>query len=216
MLDDEISAAAESRASLRRLRLAAWIVVFAALPFLIYFAMARFQPSPAQPPAVHDRFESLAIEKPSKPLEAPDFGLENLSGRRMSLKDFRGKVVFLNFWATWCVPCRDEMPVMEKLQREFKDQGLVVVAVNLREDKKAVGRFFKELGLTFESLLDPDGEVGERYGAFSLPLTYFIDRDGRFVGKAVGIRPWDRADFKDFIRGLLRQQPLATAPTERG
>jgi thiol-disulfide isomerase/thioredoxin len=216
MLEDETSATAESRALLRRLRLAAWIVVFAALPFLIYFVIERFQPSPAAPPALHDRFESLAIEKPPKPIAAPDFNLENLSGKRMSLKDFRGKVVFLNFWATWCVPCRDEMPVMEKLQREFKDQGLVIVAVNFREDNQAVRRFFKELGLTFESLLDPDGAVSEQYGASSLPLTYFIDRDGRFVGKAIGIRPWDRADFKDFIRGLLRQQPPAGPATQRG
>jgi thiol-disulfide isomerase/thioredoxin len=215
MLEDETGAAAEGRAGLRRLRLAAWIVVFAALPFLIYFGKARFELRPAEPPpAVRDRFESLAIEKPSTLINAPDFTLDNMSDGRMSLKDFRGKAVFLNFWATWCVPCRDEMPVMEKLQQEFKARGLVIVAINFREDKKAVRSFFKELGLTFESLLDPEGEVSEKYGAFSLPLTYFIDRDGHFVGKAVGIRPWDRADYKDFLRRLVEQKPAGSRAVE--
>ncbi|HTM06890.1 MAG TPA: TlpA disulfide reductase family protein [Verrucomicrobiae bacterium] len=206
MTDQQSSASLETRAGLRRLRLIAWVLVFAALPFLIYFMSAKPREKPP-PVGARDRFENLALEKPAKPLVAPDFTLENLSGRRVGLKDFRGKVVFLNFWATWCVPCRDEMPQMEALHREFKDRGLAVVAVNFREDKKAVGLFFKELGLSFESLLDPDGEIGERYGAFNLPLTYFVDRQGRFAGKAVGIRPWDRADAKDFIRELLDRKP---------
>jgi thiol-disulfide isomerase/thioredoxin len=205
MMDDQ-SSAGEDRAALRRVRLIAWIAVFAALPFLIYFVSARLQQK-GPPASARDSFESLALEKPSKALAAPDFTLESLSGKRVSLKDFRGKVVFLNFWATWCVPCRDEMPAMETLHREFKDRGLAIVAVNFREDKKAVRRFFDELGLSFESLMDIDGEVGERYGAFSLPLTYLIDRQGRFVGKAVGIRPWERADAKTFIRELLERKP---------
>ena len=192
-------------AALRRVRILAWIAVFATLPFFIYFLTARFQAK--TPPAARDALKRLALERPSKSLAAPDFTLESLSGKRMGLKDFRGKVVFLNFWATWCVPCRDEMPLMEALHREFKNQGLAVVAVNFREDKEAVRRFFDELGLSFDAMLDVDGEVSEQYGAFSLPLTYLIDRDGRFVGKAVGIRPWDGADAKGFIRELLERKP---------
>jgi thiol-disulfide isomerase/thioredoxin len=192
-------------AALRRVRILAWIAVFATLPFFIYFLTARFQAK--TPPAARDALERLALERASKSLAAPDFTLESLSGKRLSLKDLRGKVVFLNFWATWCVPCRDEMPLMEALHREFKNQGLAVVAVNFREDKEAVRRFFDELGLSFDPMLDVDGEVSEQYGAFSLPLTYLIDRDGRFVGKAVGIRPWDGADAKAFIRELLERKP---------
>jgi thiol-disulfide isomerase/thioredoxin len=191
-------------AALRRVRILAWIAVFATLPFFIYFVTGRFNAK--TPPAARDAFESLALERPSQALTAPDFTLESPSGKRMSLKDYRGKVVFLNFWATWCVPCRDEMPLMAALDREFKGQGLAVVTVNFREDKEAVRRFFDELGLSFDAALDVDGEVSEQYGAFSLPLTYLIDRDGRFVGKAVGIRPWDGAESKGFIRELLARK----------
>jgi peroxiredoxin len=150
-----------------------------------------------------DRSGKLALEKPKNDVPAPDFTLVDAAGRRVSLKDFHGKVVFLNFWATWCGPCRDEMPMMEELHREFKDRGLAVVAVNFREDKQSVRKFFDELGLTFQALLDPDGDVGGSYGVISLPLTYLIDRDGRFVGKAIGIRPWDGAEAKALIRELL-------------
>ncbi len=183
---------------------------FASLPFVVYYVYSDSPRLPgARPPAggSKDPFQRLSLEKPSKEIVAPEFTLLDLAGGRTSLKQFRGKVVFLNFWATWCVPCRDEMPMMEALHHEFKDQGLAVVAVNFREDKRAVQRFFSELGITFPGLLDPDGEVSERYGAFSLPLTYLIDRDGRFVGKAIGIRPWDSADAKALIRDMLRQQP---------
>ena len=210
MIDDESGAGVDRRA-LRRMRIAAWVCVFAALPFLIYLAVARFQQKAPEPAAPRQSSDALALERPSKALVAPDFTLESFSGKRVRLKDFRGKVVFLNFWATWCIPCRDEMPVMEKLYKEFKDQGLEIVAVNFREDKTAVGRFFDELELTFPALLDRDGAVGEQYGAFDLPLTYFIDREGRFVGKAIGIRPWDRADYKAFIRELLEGKAAPTA-----
>jgi thiol-disulfide isomerase/thioredoxin len=192
-------------AALRRVRLLAWIGLFAALPFIVYFVTVRSHSK--TPPQASAPAASLALERPAQALSAPDFMLESVSGKRVSLKEFRGKVVFLNFWATWCVPCRDEMPLMEALYREYKDQGLAIVAVDFRENKATVRRFFDELGLSFDALLDVDGEVSEQYGAFSLPLTYFIDRDGRFVGKVVGIRPWDRADARAFIRELLQPKP---------
>jgi thiol-disulfide isomerase/thioredoxin len=156
-----------------------------------------------EPSAAPDLFKRLSIEKPEKAIQAPDFELENLSGTRRSLKDFRGKVVFLNFWATWCIPCRQEMPLMESLHREFIDRGLEIVAVNFREDKITVHKFFDELGLTFESLVDSDGAVSDKYGARSLPLTYIVNRKGEFVGKTVGDRKWDSNDAKTFFRELL-------------
>ncbi|HEY3305818.1 MAG TPA: redoxin domain-containing protein, partial [Candidatus Binatia bacterium] len=156
--------------------------------------------------AARDFFERLSIERPEKIIRAPDFSLEDLSGKRLSLKDLRGKVVFLNFWATWCVPCRQEMPLMEALHREFKDQGLEIVAVNFREDKKAVEKFFAELGLTFKVLLDYDGNVSNEYGAWSLPLTYIINRKGEFVGKTIGDRKWDSEDARAFFRELLEEK----------
>ena len=95
---------------------------------------------------------------------------------------------------------------MEKLHREFKEQGLEVVAVNFREDKKVVQKFFDELGLTFKSLLDYDGNVSNEYGAWSIPLSYFISRRGEFIGKVTGDRKWDSQDSRDFFRELLQEE----------
>ncbi|HKA31722.1 MAG TPA: redoxin domain-containing protein [Candidatus Binatia bacterium] len=197
-----------------RIRLLILFVVLAALLY-VYYTRPRFLDAPAPAPSAgaRDIFRKLSIEKPKKDTSAPDFTLVDLAGRRISLKQLEGKVVFLNFWATWCGPCREEMPMMEALHREYKDQGLAVVAVNFREDKESVRRFFDELGLTFQALLDPKGEVSDRYGAFSLPLTYLIDRHGRFVGKAIGIRPWDSADAKALIEDLLEQKPKPQTET---
>ncbi len=161
-----------------------------------------------EPAAVsQDYFKKLGIERAEKRTIAPDLTLEDLSGKRISLKGLRGKVVFLNFWATWCIPCRQEMPTMEKLHREFKEHGLEVVAINFREGKKEVRKFFDELGLTFTALLDKEGKVSEEYGAWSIPLTYFINRKGEFVGKVVGSREWDSPEAKAFFRGLLAEKP---------
>lgn len=160
-----------------------------------------------EPPAGgEDYVKKLGIERPEKKILAPDFALEDLSGKRISLRSLRGRVVFLNFWATWCVPCRQEMPSMEKLHRELMGQGLEVVAVNFRESKTEVSKFFDELGLTFTALLDQDGKVFEEYGAWSLPLSYFINRRGEFVGKAIGYRKWDGPEGKAFFQQLLSEK----------
>jgi peroxiredoxin len=182
-----------------------WVALFGLLTLLAFgiFGLIFFQAKPAKSPAASDLFERLSIEKPEKTIPAPDFTLEDSSGKRLSLKDLKGKVVFLNFWATWCIPCRQEMPLMEKLHREFKNQGLEMVAINYREDKKAVQKFFDELGLTFKSLVDYDGSVSSEYGAWSLPLTYVINRKGEFVGKTIGDRKWYSEDARAFFRELL-------------
>ena len=157
-------------------------------------------------PIAQDYFKKLGIERSEKKILAPDFTLEDLSGKRVSLKSLRGKVVFLNFWATWCIPCRQEMPTMEKLHREFREPGLEVVAVNFRETKQDVRKFFDELGLTFTALLDKDGKVSEEYGAWSIPLSYFINRKGEFVGKVNGSREWDKNESRAFFRELLQEK----------
>lgn len=152
-------------------------------------------------------FRKFGIEKPENSTLAPDLTLEDLSGKRISLKSLKGRVVCLNFWATWCIPCRQEMPSMEKLHRELKEQGLEVIAVNFREDQSEVRKFVEELGLTFTILLDKDGKVFEQYGAWALPLSHFINRKGEFVGKVAGYRKWDGAEAKAFFRELLAEKP---------
>lgn len=197
----------ENRARALRTRIIIVIaiaVLFAGL-VVLYRALLHER---REPSTVSDAsLTKLGIEKPQKSILAPDFTLEDLSGKRLSLKSLRGKVIFLNFWATWCVPCRQEMPTMEKLHRERKKDGLEVVAVNYRESKEEVRKFIGELGLTFTVLLDKDGKVSEEYGIWSLPLSYFIARRGVFAGKVIGYRKWDTPEAKTFFDALLAEGP---------
>jgi cytochrome c biogenesis protein CcmG, thiol:disulfide interchange protein DsbE len=154
-------------------------------------------------PIAGEYVKKLGIETPENRTPAPDFTLKDLANRPVSLKHLEGKAVFLNFWATWCVPCRQEMPTMEKLHRELQKEGLEVVAINFRESKAEVQKFVDELGLTFTVLLDTEGTVSEQYGVWSLPLSYFINRKGEFAGKVIGYRNWHGPEAQRFFRDLL-------------
>lgn len=184
----------------------AFIAAILYLSVLAGPADAFFHKKRATPQLAEDYFKKLGIERPEKRILAPDFTLEDLSGKRLSIKGLRGKAVFLNFWATWCIPCRQEMPSMEKLHRELKAQGLEVVAVNFREGKNEVRKFFHELGLTFTALLDKDGKIFEEYGVWALPFSYFINRKGEFVGKVAGYKKWDGAEARAFFQDILAEK----------
>ncbi|MBM2827217.1 MAG: cytochrome biosis protein [Dehalococcoidia bacterium] len=112
--------------------------------------------------------------------KAPDFALSDLDGKEVRLSDFRGRPVMLNFWATWCGPCRVEMPHMQEAQRELGEKtGFVVLAVNLGEDAKTARRFLEENGFEFTAVLDRDSSVArDRYKIIGLPTSFFIDREG--------------------------------------
>lgn len=114
---------------------------------------------------------------------APDFTLEDLEGNVVSLSDFRGKGVMINFWATNCPPCREEMPAIERQYQQFKDQGIEVLAVNIAESHLVASRFAQRHGLTFPILLDQDRSVTQRYGVIPIPTSFFIDKDGIVVAK---------------------------------
>jgi thiol-disulfide isomerase/thioredoxin len=137
---------------------------------------------------------------------APGFTLPDAGGRKVSLKDYRGKVVFLNFWATWCESCREEMPSMERLYQEFKGKGLEVVAVNIKEKPRDALAFAKELKLTYPVLLDPEGEVGLLYGAFGLPATYLIDRKGVVLARMWGPADWHGPAARKLFAALVDQE----------
>jgi peroxiredoxin len=133
----------------------------------------------------------------------PDFTLPSLDGKKVSLKDFRGKVVFLNFWATWCVPCREEMPAMEKLYQEFKEKNFVVLAVNVKDRKADAVNFIKELKLSYPVVIDPDAQVGLLYGAWGLPTTYLIGPKGEGLARAWGPAEWYSPAARNLIKDLL-------------
>ena len=135
----------------------------------------------------------------------PPFSGSALDGRLLSMAEHRGKVIVLNFWATWCIECRSEMPVFERLQREFGPRGLTIVGVNARESKDVVTRYARELGLTFPLVLDPDGRINVLYGVIGLPATFVVGRDGRAIAFAIGAREWQGTPARALIQALLEE-----------
>ena len=134
-----------------------------------------------------------------------DFELSDLRGNSRKLSDFQGKLIILNFWATWCPPCRAEMPSMERLYRKLKAEGLEIVAIDLREGANLVEPFVKEYSLTFPVLLDRDGRVGAKYGVRSIPTTYVIGRDGTVIAGRIGGQEWDGTEVETLLRALLER-----------
>jgi peroxiredoxin len=157
-----------------------------------------------KPPVDYSVVPKLQALKDRDP--APDFTLTNPDGKKVSIKDFRGKVVFLNFWASWCEGCREEMPSMERLYKEFKGKGLEILAVNVKEQRPTAVAFYKKLQLTYPVVLDPDGEVGLLYGAFGLPVTYLIDRKGILLARLWGPADWHSPAARNLFKALLEQQ----------
>jgi thiol-disulfide isomerase/thioredoxin len=154
--------------------------------------------------SIQSRLMSLGISAARSPLEPIAFELEDLNGKTHNLSDYFDKVVFLNFWATWCGPCRFEMPSMERLHKELKKEGLEILAVDLQESNEQVQSFVDELDLTFTILMDRTGRVGAQYGARSIPTTYLIDREGKIFARAIGAREWDTPQMIDLFRSILR------------
>jgi thiol-disulfide isomerase/thioredoxin len=142
---------------------------------------------------------------------APDFTLDTLDGKSMRLSDLRGKAVLLNFWATWCGPCKIETPWLVELQTQYGPQGLQVIGVEAGDDSKDdITKFVKDMGMNYPVLIGKD-EVGDAYGGVpALPETFFIGRDGKIVDRIVGLR--GRADIEESIKKALDTQPGTSAP----
>jgi peroxiredoxin len=133
----------------------------------------------------------------------PEINLATPDGKKLSLKDFRGKIVLLNFWASWCVPCREEMPAMEKLYQEFKEKNFVILAVAVKDRKQDAVDFAKELKITYPIALDPDAKVGQEYGAWGLPATYIIGPKGEGLARGWGPAEWYGNGARKLIRDLV-------------
>ncbi len=136
-------------------------------------------------------------------IPSEDFVLATLGGGERALADYRGKVVFLNFWATWCVPCREEMPSMQVLYDELSDEGLEIIAVNLLEAEEMVSAFVEENEFTYPIMLDRDGRVSLRYSVRAIPTSYILDRDGSVIGVRAGFHDWSTPEIIDGFRKLL-------------
>ncbi len=137
----------------------------------------------------------------------PDFVLKDLKGEEVSLKRFRGKIVLLNFWATWCPPCRKEIPSMIKLYKRYNDKGLEIIGVNLdRMDKSGVEKFSSEYNITFPILLDPTGKIATLYGITALPATFILDRNGKIQERVAGGKDWSSEENLKIFETLLNEK----------
>ena len=141
-----------------------------------------------------------------EPREAPDFTLQDMDENSVSLADFKGKVILLNFWATWCPPCRREMPSMERVYQNLMDEGFVVVAINEWEDPDHVFAYTGQLSVnpTFPVVFDRDSKVAEAYRVKGLPTTYLIDPQGKIRYQAIGGREFDHPEVEALIRSLMQ------------
>jgi peroxiredoxin len=151
-----------------------------------------------------DAIRELNLIRPSPPKAAPEFTVPIREGQRFRLSEHRGKVVLVNFWATWCPPCREEMPSMERLWRQHRQRGFLLLAVSLDADPKLVGPFVAEHGLTFLVATDPGVEVANLYGVRALPATFVVDRRGNLAALALGPRTWDNDAAHSLVEGLAR------------
>ncbi len=133
--------------------------------------------------------------------QAPDFALTPLDGASISLSQQRGKIVLINFWATWCPPCRAEMPEINAVAQAHPDQ-LIVLAINNAEEEARVRQFVSEFQLTFPILLDPDGSVANKYAVLGLPTSFFVDREG--IVRAANIGAMSRAYIEAQIAALTK------------
>jgi peroxiredoxin len=135
--------------------------------------------------------------------KTPDFSLQDLNGKKVELTQFKGKVVFLNFWATWCGPCKEEMPGLEFLHGYFKERNFVLLTISVDyEGIRPVQEFMSKQKYTFPVLLDPKGETLDLFEVKGIPTTFLIDKKGKMTGKAIGPRDWKSADIVSLI-GLL-------------
>lgn len=148
---------------------------------------------------------SRKIPAPQQGFLAPDFELRTPAGKTVKLAELRGQAVLVNLWATWCPPCREEMQTIEKVYQEYKDQGFIVLAVNMtyQDDPLAVMPFVGERGLTFPVLLDETGEMATAYQLRSLPSSYFVRRDG-IINEVVIGGPMSEALLRTRIEDLLK------------
>jgi peroxiredoxin len=147
-----------------------------------------------------EKTQTLPAIKPA--FTAPAFALRDIDGKMHRLSDYRGKLVILNFWATWCPPCRDEMPSMERARQKSQGDNIVILAVNVGEDEATIFEFTGSYPVEFPLLMDNAGQTVKRYPVTGLPTTYIIDPRGKVSHRAIGSREWDHPSILDELRAL--------------
>jgi peroxiredoxin len=134
---------------------------------------------------------------------APDFSVTADNGHTVSLNSFGGKVLVLNFWATWCATCMEELPSLDQFQRELASSGVVVLGVSVDKDEKAYKRFLSRVNVAFLTTRDPDNKINAEYGTFKFPETYIINRDGKVLSKIISATNWTDDKMMTYVKSLL-------------
>jgi len=153
-----------------------------------------------------DLFSKIRINPIKGDKKAPDFSLKDLNGKKVGLKQFRGKILFLNFWATWCGPCKEEMPSLEVLHQQFKEKSFVLLTISVDyEGEKPVQEFINKHRYTFPVLLDPKCETLDLFEVKGIPTTFLVDRKGKMIGKAIGPRDWKSPEVVSLLNLLIEK-----------
>jgi len=176
--------------------------------FLFFLlGLILFTPSISADIKKEDLFLKAGIQPIRAGTKAPNFSLEDLGGKKSELKHFKGKVVFLNFWATWCGPCKEEMPSMEELSKQFKDRDFVFLSISVDyAGVKPVKDFIEKHRYTFPVLIDPKCETLDLFEVKGIPTTFLIDKKGFIIGKAIGPKDWKRPEVVSIINFLLEKK----------
>ena len=135
--------------------------------------------------------------------KAPDFNITSDSGKRITRSNFGGRVLVLNFWATWCPPCIEELPSLDEMQRQLSSKGIVVVGVSVDKNEKQYKDFLKRARVSFQTSRDPDASISSEYGTFKYPETYVINANGEVVAKYIGPKDWMSADVINDMKKIL-------------
>lgn len=138
--------------------------------------------------------------------QAAEFSLPSRTGEAVSLSSLKGQVVLINFWATWCGPCRKEMPLLEQIQKKYASLGFTMLGVNVEEDTTMMQAFLKDVPVTFPILLDPANGVSKLYNVAAMPSTVIVDRKGNVRYLHQGYKPGDESKYQDMIRQLIRER----------
>ncbi len=183
------------------------LIVLAAFGFAALKLVDAESPASADSRRLDRLFEDLGVARFPSGTDPVEIILKDLNGNPVRLSGFRGKIVFLNFWTTWCPSCRVEMPAMEKLHQKLKDKAFVMVAVNIQETRDQVKRFYANLKLTFTTLMDATGEVAAGFGIRGIPTTLILDKTGRVIGGIQGVRDWEGKKSIALFEHLIAADP---------
>jgi thiol-disulfide isomerase/thioredoxin len=198
----------------RLLGVAAAALGLAAVAVLVVFVVGRGAADGSRPPAFRGSMETFHPSSPPKP--AADISFTDAAGRKLTLADFRGRVVLLNFWATWCVPCVEEMPSLDRLQAKLSGRSFAVVAISVdRQGLDLVRPFLARTQIqNLDTYLDPPGASMRAFGVRGLPTTLVIDQEGREAGRIEGMARWDTPEAEALLRHYIGPTAPSTVRTE--